>query len=78
MEFDTEIAPYQRLNYTEAVITVDAESASFGGHLCEMQIVKHELFHLYLPELDFSSDTYFSGIQKMLTVTNITTYATQV
>lgn len=78
MEFPTEIAPYQILTYSDAMITVDAEPASINGHRCEQQIVQHEMYHMYLPESDFTSEVYFSGIRNMLTVTNISYYGTQV
>ncbi|GLV37223.1 hypothetical protein CBL_01947 [Carabus blaptoides fortunei] len=77
MEFPTEIAPYQKLTYSDAVITVDAQPASINGHRCEQQIVQHEMYHMYLPESDFTPEVYFSGIKNMLTVTDISYYGTQ-
>lgn len=79
MEFNTEIAPYQRLIMTESIVVVDMQPAAAGNsNLCEGNGVEHEVYRLYLPEQDFSIETYFSTIRKTLTVEGIQTNGNQV
>lgn len=77
MEFSVETAPYLITTFTESVIRVDSQPASAPvprrkpALPCESQPVKHDMYHMYLPERDFSSETYFDALLKMMTVEDI-------
>lgn len=77
MEFAVPIAPYLVVNYTPDIIKVENQpsSAPYSKYQkpppCEAEIMEHEVYHLYLTERDFSSESYFEGIKKMLTVKRI-------
>ena len=77
MEFSVEIAPYLITTFTESVILVDSQPASAPVPRnkppppCESQPVKHDMYHMFLPERDFSSETYFDTLLKMMTVQDI-------
>lgn len=71
MEFDFEIAPYQRLRYDDDMVIVDAQAASFNDYICHAYLVDYKMYHVYLPERDYTPETYFDTLQKMLTVNDI-------
>ncbi|XP_029669870.1 transmembrane 7 superfamily member 3-like [Formica exsecta] len=76
MEFDIEIAPYQKLRTENEMIIVDTQPASMLGDnglptLCETNPVQHKMYRLYLPRQDFTPDTYFEAITSMLTTQDI-------
>lgn len=76
MEFDIEIAPYQKLSVENDMITVDTQPGSVlaanGLPLpCDKQLVHHRMYRLYLPKQDFTPDTYFEGITSMVTPQDI-------
>lgn len=79
MEFDIEIAPYQKLHAGSEMITVDAQPGSMvlataddGSPLpCEKQLVRHRMYRLYLPKQDFNPDTYYGAIASMMTPQDI-------
>ncbi|XP_050449282.1 transmembrane 7 superfamily member 3-like [Cataglyphis hispanica] len=76
MEFDIEIAPYQKLHTENEMIIVDTQPASIlAGNglptLCETNPVQHKMYRLYLPRQDFTPDTYFEAIASMLTTQDI-------
>ena len=76
MEFDIEKSPFQKLIYDNATITVDAQPASLPklGDLqppCEKYPLQHDAYRMYMPEQDFSNETYFSTIANMLTAQDI-------
>ena len=70
MEFDLEISPFQKLTATEAMIIVDSQPSSVPKNIkpnCGNNSVHHDSYRLYLSAQDFTPDSYFSAIQKMLT-----------
>ncbi|XP_015518773.2 transmembrane 7 superfamily member 3 isoform X1 [Neodiprion lecontei] len=76
MEFETEIAPYQKLTISESSVKVamqQAASPKFEGLRvpCERNGVLHEMYMMFLPEQDFSSVTYFDAVRAVLTVEGI-------
>ncbi|XP_008546699.1 transmembrane 7 superfamily member 3 [Microplitis demolitor] len=76
MEFDIEVSPYQKLLLTNSTVIIDSQPASVslinGLKLpCEKNLITYEAYRLYTDESDFSNETYFSTIIKMLTVDNI-------
>ncbi|XP_043268733.1 transmembrane 7 superfamily member 3-like [Venturia canescens] len=74
MEFDFEVSPFQKLQFTDATVTLEAQPASAPrgiGPLCESPSVKLRRYRMFLPEREFKQETYFSGIQKMTTVQSI-------
>lgn len=76
MEFNTEVAPYANLVAQPAMVIVDVQPASMPldntlSPVCVKNPVKHEIYQLFLSAQDFNMDSYFSGIESMLTVRNI-------
>ncbi|XP_058789349.1 transmembrane 7 superfamily member 3-like [Phymastichus coffea] len=76
MEFEIEKSPFQKLIYSKATVTVDAQPASVPkiGNvqpICEKYPLQHDAYRMYLPEQDFSNETYFLAIANMLTVRDI-------
>ncbi|XP_057340294.1 transmembrane 7 superfamily member 3-like [Microplitis mediator] len=76
MEFDIEVSPYQKLLLTNSTVIIDSQPASAslinGFKLpCEKNLITYEAYRLYTDESDFSNETYFSTIIKMLTVDDI-------
>lgn len=77
VEFSVETAPYLIISFTESLIFVDSQPASAAvpydkpRPACEPQVVQHEMYHMFLPERDFSSDSYFDALLKMMTVEDI-------
>ncbi|XP_015602214.1 transmembrane 7 superfamily member 3 isoform X1 [Cephus cinctus] len=83
MEFGLEIAPFQKLVVNEATVIVDAQPAAAPmtqeiSNSCEQHPVHHESYRLYLPEQDFTTETYFLAIKNMLTVQDVVRNAKQV
>lgn len=77
VEFSVETAPYLIISFTESLIFVDSQPASAAVPYdkphppCESHLIQHEMYHMFLPERDFSSDTYFDALLKMMTVQDI-------
>ncbi|XP_018359253.1 PREDICTED: transmembrane 7 superfamily member 3-like [Trachymyrmex cornetzi] len=76
MEFDIKVSPYQKLHAENGMILVDTQPASIlfsnGSSIsCEKSPIQHKMYRLYLPRQDFTSDTYFDAITRMLTVQDI-------
>jgi len=75
MEFDIEIAPFQKLHVKNETITVDIQPASAlaanGYSIPCNKTLEHKMYRLYLPSQDFTPETYFKAITSMLTVQNI-------
>jgi hypothetical protein len=77
MELSVDAAPYLTVSVTESLIFVDSQPASTGVPChrpcppCESQQIQYEMYHMFLPERDFSSNTYFNALLKMLTVHDI-------
>lgn len=71
MTFNTDIAPYLNLTYTNALIDVKYQDASLFRHICEENVVRLEMYRMFVAKNDLSSDNYFDNIQKMLTVDDI-------
>ncbi|XP_011867631.1 PREDICTED: transmembrane 7 superfamily member 3-like [Vollenhovia emeryi] len=76
MEFDVEVAPYQKLRAENEMIIVDTQPASVSAPngspvACEKSAVQYKMYRLYLPRRDFTPDTYFDAIASMLTTQDI-------
>ncbi|EFN73616.1 Transmembrane 7 superfamily member 3 [Camponotus floridanus] len=75
MEFDIEVAPYQKLHIENEMIIVDSQPASILANrsliFCEINPMQHKMYRLYLPRQDFTPETYFEAIASMLTTQNI-------
>ncbi|XP_069679449.1 transmembrane 7 superfamily member 3-like [Periplaneta americana] len=77
MEFSVKTAPYQIMRFTNAMVIVDSQPASppqpydKPAQPCEAHLVNHEMYHMYLPERDFTDETYFNALLKMMTVEDI-------
>ncbi|GLH01942.1 Uncharacterized protein GBIM_08002, partial [Gryllus bimaculatus] len=71
-EFSVEIAPYLLLSYNDAVVTMAMQPAAFTGQDEECDSfpspVELEVYHMYMDEKDFSSDSYFDALEKMMSV----------
>lgn len=75
MEFNTEIAPYARMQTRDAMVIVDVQPASLPFNsmrrTCEKEPVEVQVYQMYLSERDLTAETYFTGIVNMLTVDDI-------
>ncbi|XP_048262569.1 transmembrane 7 superfamily member 3 isoform X2 [Bombus terrestris] len=76
LEFNTEIAPYAKVQILDAMVIVDFQPASVPWNdsvklTCEKNPVKVEMYQIFLNEQDFSINSYFVAITSMLTVTDI-------
>jgi hypothetical protein len=79
MEFDTELAPYLSVSYTTDLIVVKSQLAAPPlPYDCTSKLLDYDVYHLYLPERDFSSAAYFDGVRKMLSPERIEQYAKKV
>lgn len=67
MEYMVETAPYQQLKYNDDIVTVDAQAASVEGFICTGYEVSYKMYHMYLPEINYSPENYFTALQKMVT-----------
>ena len=76
MEFDIETSPFQKITQTNATVVVDAQPASIPiicsiERVCENIPMVYEAYRYYLPEQDFTNETYFNAIAQMLTVRDV-------
>ncbi|EFN87392.1 Transmembrane 7 superfamily member 3 [Harpegnathos saltator] len=83
MEFEIEIAPYQKLHMENEMIIVDTQpamaiAASGSPIPCEKNPVRHSMYRLHLPKQDFTPETYFNAIASMLTVRDIVRNGTEI
>ncbi|KAG8221861.1 hypothetical protein J437_LFUL003237 [Ladona fulva] len=81
MVASVETAPYLEISYSRSVVRVDVQAPSppeDSIETCSFMSVNVEMYHAYLPERDYSSETYFATIQEMLTVNRIRKHAHQV
>ncbi|XP_014481385.1 PREDICTED: transmembrane 7 superfamily member 3-like isoform X2 [Dinoponera quadriceps] len=83
MEFEIEIAPYQKLRIENEMIIVDAQpAAAFATNglpiPCEKSPVQHSMYRFLLPMSDFKLETYFDAIASMLTVQDIVQNGTEI
>lgn len=70
MEFSVETAPYLQVKHTAAVVTVEFQPAAPYG-TCNLPILSYEVYHMYMPEKDYSIETYFDSLKKMMTADRI-------
>lgn len=84
MEFEIEIAPYQKLRIENEMIIVDAQPAAFAANgsaiSCEKNPVQHRMYRLHLGMQEFTEDLklYFDAIASMLTARDIAQNGTEV
>ncbi|XP_031838981.1 transmembrane 7 superfamily member 3 [Nomia melanderi] len=73
MEFNTEIAPYAKVQLDNTMIIVDTQPASIPANklACDKNPVQHKMYQMYLTEQDYSVGSYMTGIINMLTVEDI-------
>ncbi|KAJ8913338.1 hypothetical protein NQ315_013309 [Exocentrus adspersus] len=78
LSFANMVAPYQIVSYTDDYIAIDSQPPSAYGISCDNNTIQVEMYHLFLNENDNNINTYFEGIDKMLTVDNIRSYGRKV
>lgn len=66
---NSKIIPYQHVTYDDNLITVDCQAPSLINRDCKH--VQTQMFHTFLPESVFDSQSYFTAIKSMLTVESI-------
>lgn len=71
MEFSVETAPWLELTVTGGMVIVDSQPAKGARATCNSPYLQYQGYHLYLPEQDFTKETYFDFIRKMLTVDRV-------
>ncbi|XP_015432011.1 PREDICTED: transmembrane 7 superfamily member 3-like isoform X2 [Dufourea novaeangliae] len=76
MEFNTEIAPYARLQLQDTMVVFDTQPASIPFNdtvkpFCDKNPVEHSMYQMFITEQDFSPESYFIAISSMLTVDDI-------
>ncbi|XP_054263615.1 transmembrane 7 superfamily member 3-like [Macrosteles quadrilineatus] len=82
IEASVPVAPWLGVGVTGPTVVVTSAPAQAPAVLgtpgiCD-PVLHYQTYHLYLPEKDFTSDTYFQFISKMLTVKRITDNARKV
>ncbi|XP_066146584.1 transmembrane 7 superfamily member 3-like isoform X2 [Euwallacea fornicatus] len=78
LSFETEIAPYQKINLSAAVITITSQPPSVFGEFCNRNTITTEMYYLFLPENSYNSDEYFQSIEKMMIYENVIKYGIKV
>ncbi|KAF7397888.1 hypothetical protein HZH68_009110 [Vespula germanica] len=73
MEFNIEVAPYQKLFVNDSIVILDSQPASLPLTSNETQrsCIFAETYRLFLTKQDYSIESYFNAISSMLTVTDI-------
>ncbi|KAF7395096.1 hypothetical protein HZH66_008270 [Vespula vulgaris] len=73
MEFNIEVAPYQKLFVNDSIVILDSQPASLPLTSNETQrsCIFAETYRLFLTKQDYSVESYFNAISSMLTVTDI-------
>lgn len=83
MEFPVEISPFLNVSYDQAITDVSFAPASppmtmvkkfwASSSSCDIKPspVEYSLYRMYVPERDFSEETYFGAILSMLTIDRI-------
>lgn len=73
LEAHVPIAPFLKLSVSNAMVSVEGAPASLSEFFndCDMNPLAYIMFYKYLPERDFSEDTYFESIRSMLTYPRI-------
>ncbi|XP_047356408.1 transmembrane 7 superfamily member 3-like [Vespa velutina] len=73
MEFNIEVAPYQKLFVNDSIVILDSQSASLPltSNEIERRCIFPETYHFFLTKHDYSIESYFNAISSMLTVTDI-------
>ncbi|XP_019865812.2 transmembrane 7 superfamily member 3 [Aethina tumida] len=78
LTFNNKVAPYQMISQTDDMIEVNFQAPSGYGIDCDNNSIQIEKYHLFLPEMDNSTQKYFEYLQKMLTVEDITKHGYKV
>ncbi|XP_063237459.1 transmembrane 7 superfamily member 3-like isoform X1 [Bacillus rossius redtenbacheri] len=79
MEFSVEVAPFLRVSYDSSIVTVDSQRAAVAGdQYCETHLADQKVYHAYVTERDFSSETYFAALRSMMSDTNISRHAQEI
>lgn len=79
MEFNTKTAPYQHVDYNDALITVDVQSASLYQQTCDVQgNITLDFYLLFVNNGDLPVNGSYKAIIQMLTVKSIKIYGHKV
>lgn len=79
MEFNTKTAPYQHVDYNDALITVDVQSASLYLQTCDVQgNITLDFYLLFVNNGDLPVNGSYKAIIQMLTVKSIKIYGHKV
>ncbi|XP_057659697.1 transmembrane 7 superfamily member 3-like isoform X3 [Diorhabda carinulata] len=78
LSFGTTVAPYQSIQYTDSMIKVNSQPPSYNGISCVNNSIQTNMFHMFLNDYDNSMESYFNGLEKMLTVDGILKYGRKV
>lgn len=67
------VSPWLRVAYNQSMVNVDHEPAALPRDQsavfpCESDSLHYEIFHFYLPQRDFSEDSFFNAIRLLRTV----------
>ena len=73
LEFEMQVSPWLRVSNNQNMINVDHELAALPlnqGDVfpCESDSLQYEIFHFYIPQRDFSEDSFFNAIRLLRTV----------
>ncbi|XP_060532459.1 transmembrane 7 superfamily member 3-like isoform X2 [Cylas formicarius] len=72
LSFETMIAPYQKISYTDSTIEVASQPPSRRKSSCNNNDrVQVDMYHMFLSENDPNETNYFTGIANMMTVERI-------
>ncbi|XP_056641660.1 transmembrane 7 superfamily member 3-like isoform X1 [Diorhabda sublineata] len=78
LSFGTTVAPYQSIQYTDSMIKVNSQPPSYNGISCVNNSIQTNMFHMFLNDYDNSMESYFNGLEKVLTVDGILKYGRKV
>lgn len=85
MEFGIETSPFQLIYLKGMSINVDVQPASEPkinnkDVSCQPRksFIRHDMYRLYIPSEDYSPESYFAAIQKLLTPEDIEKNAVKV
>ncbi|XP_073999353.1 transmembrane 7 superfamily member 3-like [Rhodnius prolixus] len=69
----TEMAPYLDINYTDSIISVNGGPSSYNSttYCNKTSGVKYTFYHTFVPEWDFTEETYFTSILNMMTYDSV-------
>lgn len=78
LSFGTKVAPYQIIQYTDNTIRVNSQPPSFDDISCDNNSIQTDMYHMFLKDYDNSMESYFNGLEQMLTVDSILEFGRKV